>query len=196
MRKQQYVDFFDAHHRLRVTMETRRGRMRAWAAQLEYLDKESWVWIARFDTAGGKAHLDRNRIVAHEPVALPSEPGKALEVAIDILIKARGNILKPTKRLRPKGWNVVATEISEQDARLLDYVKEAGAALMGNLDLLEALPEDFTLVALPQDDPELAHYALSLLKDAEQPLIYALVSKSKVTFLLPGGPVQEPLVAA
>jgi hypothetical protein len=53
-----------------------------------------------------------------------------------------------------------------------------------------------TLVTLPQDDPELAHYALSLLKDAEQSLIYALVSKNEVTFLLSGGPVQEPRVAA
>ena len=69
--------------RLRVTLEVERGRLLGWAVQLEWLDPEEgrWVWVARYDTAGGAPHRDRNRIAAHEPVDLPRDPGKAARVA-------------------------------------------------------------------------------------------------------------------
>lgn len=59
------------------------GRLRSWAAQLEWWDPDEgrWVWVARYDTAGGRAHRDRNRIARHEPVDLPEDPGKAAKVA-------------------------------------------------------------------------------------------------------------------
>lgn len=56
--------------------------MSAWAAQLEWLDADGdWVWIARFDTAGGSPHRDCNRIARHEEAELPHDPGQALRVA-------------------------------------------------------------------------------------------------------------------
>ena len=69
--------------RLRFTMELDRGRPRSWAVQLEWEDpeEERWVWVVRYDTAGGIPHRDRNRIAAHEPVDLPQDPGKAARVA-------------------------------------------------------------------------------------------------------------------
>jgi hypothetical protein len=69
--------------RLRFTMELDRGRPRSWAVQLEWEDpeEERWVWVVRYDTAGGTPHRDRNRIAAHEPVDLPQDPGKAARVA-------------------------------------------------------------------------------------------------------------------
>jgi hypothetical protein len=64
-------------------MELDRGRPRSWAVQLEWYDpeEERWVWVVRYDTAGGTPHRDRNRIAAHEPVDLPQDPGKAASVA-------------------------------------------------------------------------------------------------------------------
>ena len=69
--------------RLRVTLEVERGKLRSWAVQLEWWDPEDgrWVWVARYDTAGGRAHRDRNRVAAHEPVDLPEDPGRAAKVA-------------------------------------------------------------------------------------------------------------------
>jgi hypothetical protein len=82
----QYVDAFAPNHRIRVTTETAKGKLSHWAAQLEWRDPdEGWVWVARFDTAGGKPHRDRNRIAHHEFVSLPERPGKALRTAADNL---------------------------------------------------------------------------------------------------------------
>jgi len=69
--------------RLRVTLEVERGKLRSWAVQLEWWDPEDgrWGWVARYDTAGGRAHRDRNRVAAHEPVDLPEDPGRAAKVA-------------------------------------------------------------------------------------------------------------------
>ena len=60
-----------------------REKLRSWAVQLEWWDPEDgrWVWVARYDTAGGRAHRDRNRVAAHEPVDLPEDPGRAAKVA-------------------------------------------------------------------------------------------------------------------
>ena len=57
--------------------------MLSWATQLEWLDPEEdrWVWVVRYDTAGGKGHRDRNRLAAHAPVPLPESPGLALNWA-------------------------------------------------------------------------------------------------------------------
>lgn len=69
--------------RIRTTLEVTKGKVLSWATQLEWLDPEEdrWVWVVRYDTAGGKGHRDRNRIAAHEPVPLPESPGKALNWA-------------------------------------------------------------------------------------------------------------------
>jgi len=69
--------------RLRTTRILLRGRMVAWAAQLEWWDPEEgrWVWVARYDTKGGRPHRDRNRIAPHEEVSLPEDPGRALNWA-------------------------------------------------------------------------------------------------------------------
>jgi hypothetical protein len=59
------------------------GKVSHWAVQLEWLDPDAgWTWIARYDTAGGIVHRDRNRIGAHEPVLLPANAGKAAREAV------------------------------------------------------------------------------------------------------------------
>lgn len=68
--------------RLRTTRTLLRGRMVEWAAQLEWWDpEEGWVWVARYDTKGGRPHRDRNRVAQHEEMPLPEDPGKALSWA-------------------------------------------------------------------------------------------------------------------
>ncbi len=63
--------------------------------------------------------------------------------------------------------------------------------------VFECLPEDFVLVTLPQEEPALSSYALSLVPaQPDKPVIYALVSKASVTFLLPQGPLQASLELA
>jgi hypothetical protein len=82
----QHLDAFDVDARIRVTIETSRGRVSHWAVQLEWHDpQEGWVWIVRYDTAGGSPHRDRNLIAAHEEVMLPTDPGRAIRVAKEIL---------------------------------------------------------------------------------------------------------------
>jgi hypothetical protein len=81
VKRRQYEDYFAENYRLRVTRETERGKMFHWAAQLQWFDGESWLWLARLDTAGGKANLDRNLIARHQEVSLPEDPGKALDLA-------------------------------------------------------------------------------------------------------------------
>lgn len=51
-------------YRIRVEWNVERGRLLSWAVQLEWLDPEEgrFVWVARYDTAGGLPHRDRNRI--------------------------------------------------------------------------------------------------------------------------------------
>jgi hypothetical protein len=89
---------------------------------------------------------------------------------------------------------VETQHISEKGARLLDYIKEVGAVLVEDIELLEKLPEDFILVTLPQDDDDLARHALSLVPaQPDKPVIYALVNKASVTFLLPQGPLEASL---
>jgi hypothetical protein len=83
----QHEDTLGLDHRVRVTLDLARGQVKHWAVQLEWLDpEEGWVWIVRYDTAGGKAHRDRNRIAAHEPVTLPPLAGKAIQAAKKELI--------------------------------------------------------------------------------------------------------------
>jgi len=68
--------------RIRVTLDLERGRLVAWAVQLEWNDpEEGWVWVARYDAAGGRVHRDRNRIAPHEPVPLAPTSGADLGVA-------------------------------------------------------------------------------------------------------------------
>lgn len=74
---------FALDRRLRLTLRVERGELVAWAVQLEWFDAEEgrWVWVARYDTAGGRPHRDRNRLARHETVSLPKDPGRALKVA-------------------------------------------------------------------------------------------------------------------
>ena len=88
----QYVpDLFAGEEkaRLRTTLEVDRGKLLSWAVQLEWWDpeEEDWVWVVRYDTAGGRVHRDRNRIAAHEPVLLPLpvNSGQAVNWAKDDL---------------------------------------------------------------------------------------------------------------
>lgn len=69
--------------RIRVTLDLERGRLVAWAVQLEWWDPEEgrWVWVARYDGAGGRVHRDRNRIAPHEPAPFASTSGTDLRAA-------------------------------------------------------------------------------------------------------------------
>ncbi|MFX9877902.1 hypothetical protein ABTP36_19815, partial [Acinetobacter baumannii] len=68
--------------RLRTTFYRRGTRMGDWGVQLEWEDpEEGWVWVARYDSAGGKPHRDRNRIAQHEALPLPPDPAEALKAA-------------------------------------------------------------------------------------------------------------------
>ncbi|MFN3368452.1 MAG: hypothetical protein ACK4ZX_03455 [Thermus sp.] len=85
-RVRQYVEDLlagEEEARLRTTLEVARGKLISWAVQLEWWDpeEERWVWVVRYDTAGGRGHRDRNRIAAHEAVPLPGDPGQALKWA-------------------------------------------------------------------------------------------------------------------
>lgn len=73
-----------ANARIRVTLRTHEyrhrraagaaslaGRVQEWAVQLEWHDGEEG-WVARYDTAGGRAHRDRNRLAAHLACGLPA----------------------------------------------------------------------------------------------------------------------------
>ncbi len=68
--------------------------------------------------------------------------------------------------------------------------------LTEQLEILAQMPDDFELVPLPVKDPELTQYALSLVKKgklSEQSVVYASISSSSVTFLLPEGPLEARL---
>jgi hypothetical protein len=87
--------------------------------------------------------------------------------------------------------------IPEQGKCLFDSIIDVSALLVENVQALEALPEDFIMVTLPLDKPEVTSYALSLVEDApEKPVVYALVKGRSVTFLLPQGPLRVELTAA
>lgn len=87
--------------RLRTTLEVARGKLVSWAVQLEWWDPEEdrWVWVARYDTAGGQGHRDRNRIASHEAVPLPRDPSQALNWA-------RGDLRTQARRYlgQPEGY--------------------------------------------------------------------------------------------
>ncbi|MFZ5993232.1 MAG: DUF7718 family protein [Deinococcota bacterium] len=56
-------------YRVRTTLERTKGSPGSWATQLEWYDpeEERFVWVVRYDTAGGTPHRDRNRVARHEP---------------------------------------------------------------------------------------------------------------------------------
>ena len=95
--------------RLRITLETERGRLVSWGAQLEWLDPEEgrFVWVARYDTAGGRVHRDRNRIARHEPTPYAPEDPEGLTMAQrDLRERAREYIegYGVAKAQRKEGW--------------------------------------------------------------------------------------------
>ena len=84
-----YVTNLSQQHRLRTTIEFERTTVSHWAVQLELYspDAQSWVWIARYDTAGGSAHRDRHLIAGHEAIALPEPASSAIAAAQQDLSK-------------------------------------------------------------------------------------------------------------
>jgi hypothetical protein len=55
------------------------------------------------------------------------------------------------------------------------------------------MPEDFELVLLPVEDPEVSQYSLDLLNQREHfetLVVYASIAKQSVTFLLPEAPLE------
>lgn len=59
------------------------------------------------------------------------------------------------------------------------------------------MPEEFELVLLPIDDPEVSQYSLGLMtkkKNFDTPVVYASISQNSVTFLLPEAPLEVFLV--
>jgi hypothetical protein len=82
-------------------------------------------------------------------------------------------------------------------ARLGKWSDLVSVLFVENPQVFECLPEDFVLVTLPQEEPELSSYALSLVPaHPDKPVIYALVGKASVTFLLPQGPLEASLEPA
>jgi hypothetical protein len=77
------------HSRLRVLVVTARGRVKRFTVQLEALLGESWIPVARYDTAHGFAHLDilhPNR--AQDKVRIRAvDFNEALESAFTDLVK-------------------------------------------------------------------------------------------------------------
>jgi hypothetical protein len=53
--------------------------------------------------------------------------------------------------------------------RNLDAVTSVMRFILAQPEILNRLPQDFRLVILPDDDPELSHYNLDLLADSTQP---------------------------
>jgi hypothetical protein len=91
---------------------------------------------------------------------------------------------------------VESNPISEKGKELADLFAEVNALLMDHPEVLAKMPDDFILVALAPDE-ELASYALSLVPSPpDKAVVYALIQKEAVIFLLPQGPLQAKLEAA
>ena len=63
-------------------------------------------------------------------------------------------------------------------------------------EVLEQMPENFELVPLPIQNPEVTQYALHLAakhKEPAQPIVYASIAEDSVTFLLSEGPLEVAL---
>lgn len=89
---------------------------------------------------------------------------------------------------------VTAPPIPEQGLQLGRWSDVVSVLFAERIDVWELMPEDFVLVTLPQEAPELADYALGLIANpSEKPVIYALVNRKSVTFLLSSGPLQVDL---
>ncbi len=79
----QYVVSINHNQRLRTTIsKSNQDKHIDWAVQLEFDSPDmGWEWIARYDTAGGNAHRDRNLIAQHEAITFSSNPGVAIQTA-------------------------------------------------------------------------------------------------------------------
>ncbi|RTH06871.1 DUF7718 family protein [Thermus scotoductus] len=93
---------FALDRRLRLTLRVERGKLVAWAVQLEWFDAEEgrWVWVARYDTAGGRPHRDRNRLGTEHPKA--PHAGAVGRLGKGFLARAPGFLEVPT--LATPGW--------------------------------------------------------------------------------------------
>ena len=93
-------------YRIRVEWNWERGRLLGWAVQLEWLDPEDgrFVWVARYDTAGGTPHRDRNRIARHEPMPhLSPTSGAHLNWARDELQRHAWEYIEAYKAAKAEG---------------------------------------------------------------------------------------------
>jgi hypothetical protein len=87
--------------------------------------------------------------------------------------------------------------IPERAKRLAIWSACVDAVFVEHPEVLMHMPDDFILVTLPQEEPELTAYALNLApKQADKAIVYALVWRDSVTFLLPEGPLQADLKVA
>jgi hypothetical protein len=87
-----------------------------------------------------------------------------------------------------------STAVPEEGKRLGGWSDRVSVLFIEQPTVLAHMPEDFILVVLPQEEPELSSYALSLVPaQPDKPVIYALVNKASVTFLLPQGPLEASL---
>lgn len=85
---------------------------------------------------------------------------------------------------------VKVAPISPEGQQLAQHFADINTLLMTHPELLAALPDDFILVPLPQEEP-VAAYALGLVeKPATKPIVYARIDSQGVTFLLSEGPLQ------
>ena len=93
-------------YRIGVEWNVERGRLLSWAVQLEWLDPEEgrFVWVARYDTAGGLPHRDRNRIARHEPMPhLSPTSGGDLNRARDDLLARAWEYIEAYKAAKAEG---------------------------------------------------------------------------------------------
>jgi hypothetical protein len=92
---------------------------------------------------------------------------------------------------------MVAKPITPEGQRLAAVFADFSAMLFDRPELLEHLPDDFMLVPILQDDPDLTAYALSLTpREPDKPLVYVLMGKHSAILLLPQGPFEVELAAA
>jgi hypothetical protein len=87
--------------------------------------------------------------------------------------------------------------ISERGLHLGKWSNLVSALFIEHTSILELMPDEFQLVTLPQEEPELIDHALSLAPtESGIPCVYAWISHETVTFLLPQGPIQVKLEPA
>ncbi len=82
--------------------------------------------------------------------------------------------------------------------RNLDAVTSVMRFILDQPEILNRLPQDFRLVILPDDDPELRHYNLDLLADSpkpEKPVVIVRLGSLSQSFKIHSPQVYVPVLA-